>query len=367
MKKIFLFVILFFSTTYLMANAFERAEDFYENNQLKKAFDLFNKSCKEGDLQSCSNVGLMYALGDGVAQNIEKAKKLLTKSCEKEEKDGAKASCQNLKYIEQGNRGITVWFKKETILVHADEFTLDYHEKACKKGRKESCEFLSVMKKKQVSPPNKVNIVKTFVQKCKEGDVVSCYNLAVHYDQGIGIKVDKQKANKLYEDTCANGLAEACRNIAVGYEQGDGRSKNLEKAQKYYNKACKQGNANSCTTMGLIYKDKNDQKKAYEFYKKGCDKGDATGCLNQGICYYGGQGVEQNKAKSFKLFTIACTQKNARACSQLAVLYYVGEGVNKNEKKAVNLFKISCQMGDKEGCENHSKILKSYSREVHNI
>jgi len=119
--------------------------------------------------------------------------------------------------------------------------------------------------------------------------------------------------------------------------------------------------------VGLIYKDKSNQKKAYEFYKKGCDKGDTTGCLNQGICYYGGQGVEQNKAKSFKLFTIACTQKNARVCSQLAVLYYVGEGVNKNEKKAVNLFKISCQMGDKEGCENHSKILKSHSREVHNF
>ena len=356
MKKIFIFGILLLSTTHLMANAFETAEDFYENKQLKKAFNSFSKSCKEGNLQSCSNVGLMYALGEGVAQNIEKATKLLTKSCKKEKSDGPKVSCENLKYVQQGNRGITIWFKKETILVHADEFTLDYHEKECEKGRKQSCKFLSAMKQKEVSPPNEVKVVKTLVQKCKEGDNISCYNLAVHYDQGNGIKVDKQKANKLYEDACSNGLAEACRNIAVGYEQGDGRSKNMEKAQEYYIKACKQGDAHSCTIVGLIYNDKHNEKKAYDFYKKGCDKGDSTGCLNQGICYYGGKGIEQNKEKSFNLFTIACTQKNARACSQLAVLYYMGEGVKQNENRAVNLFKTSCQLGDKEGCENHSKL-----------
>ena len=252
MKKIFIVTTLLLCSTNLMANGYEEGGIAYDNNKKEKAFELFDKSCKEGNFRSCSNLGLMYATGDGVSQNIAKAKEILTQTCEKEKGEKTAISCDNLKFVNQNNRGISIWQRGSKISLHVDQVIIDYHTKMCKEGNKTSCSFLStIQNNKKVEKRDKT----VYEKACKEGDTPSCYNLAVLYDQGKGIKQDKKRASKLYKQACMDGLTQACINLAISYEQGDGIPKNLEKAQIYY-------------------------KEAQVLSKKRCEVGDKIACQN---------------------------------------------------------------------------------------
>jgi len=43
----------------------------------------YNEACKNGKMQGCINLGVLYFSGDGVKQNHKKAKKLFVKACKK--------------------------------------------------------------------------------------------------------------------------------------------------------------------------------------------------------------------------------------------------------------------------------------------
>jgi TPR repeat protein len=62
------------------------------------------------------------------------------------------------------------------------------------------------------------------------------------YDEGIGTKIDKQKAFELYQNTANLGHIAAQNNLAVMYEKGDGITKDINKAIYWYEKSAKQGN-----------------------------------------------------------------------------------------------------------------------------
>jgi len=43
----------------------------------------YDEACKNGKMQGCINLGVLYFSGDGVKQNHKKAKKLFVKACKK--------------------------------------------------------------------------------------------------------------------------------------------------------------------------------------------------------------------------------------------------------------------------------------------
>lgn len=64
-----------------------------------------------------------------------------------------------------------------------------------------------------------------FMKSCKLKNPGACYNLAVMYDFGMGIKKEKEKAIELYEMSCKNGIVNACFNLGVIYDKGESSSK----------------------------------------------------------------------------------------------------------------------------------------------
>ncbi|EXX79008.1 Skt5p [Rhizophagus irregularis DAOM 197198w] len=61
------------------------------------------------------------------------------------------------------------------------------------------------------------------------------------YDEGIGTKIDKQKAFESYQNAANLGQDVAQNNLAVLYEEGDGIAKDIDKAIYWYEKSAKQG------------------------------------------------------------------------------------------------------------------------------
>ncbi|MBP9086109.1 MAG: sel1 repeat family protein [Kofleriaceae bacterium] len=86
----------------------------------------------------------------------------------------------------------------------------------------------------------------TYQQACKGGDMVSCTNLGVLYEQGIGVPKDATKAAALFEQACKGGDMVGCANLGILHADGTGVPKDATKAAALFQQACAGGLAQAC-------------------------------------------------------------------------------------------------------------------------
>jgi TPR repeat protein len=117
---------------------------------------------------------------------------------------------------------------------------------------------------------------KTFLAAAKEGHVDSQFNVALMYEQGIGVGKDEKEAVVWYGRAASQGSAAAQFNLGVLYENGRGT--------------------------------KIDFVKANEWYRKASVQGDALAIGNLGMLYVRGQGVKENKVAGVALLLVSATR-----------------------------------------------------------
>src|SRR5437879_5185004 len=107
-------------------------------------------------------------------------------------------------------------------------------------------------------------------QKAEQGDASVQYNLAVCYDNGVGVEKDKPKAVELYKKAAEQGHLDAQCNLGVCYQYGTGVEKDEQKAVELYQKVADQGHAQAQHNLGRCYKNETgvekDEQKAVELY-----------------------------------------------------------------------------------------------------
>ena len=65
-----------------------------------KLFAKYSKECKSKNFKSCYEVGLMYASGDGVKQDTNKAKEFYKRACD----GGSSEGCVSLEMLNSANK-----------------------------------------------------------------------------------------------------------------------------------------------------------------------------------------------------------------------------------------------------------------------
>ena len=210
---------------------------------------------------------------------------------------------------------------------------------------------------------------------CDKGNMDSCYNLAVMYDRGIKIKINKKKAKKLYKRVCDVGDLEGCNNLGLIYYNENDKGK----AREIFEKTCNAQNMAGCKNLGSMYATGNGVKAnkltANKLFDKACNLGEGSSCFNLGLDYVKGDGVKQDKitAKDYfrkacksgytqgcKLyntlnnpvqeFTKGCDAGNIEYCYNLAKMYRQGEIAQQDDKKAKSFYNKACENGHKPGC-----------------
>ncbi|MDA3047490.1 tetratricopeptide repeat protein [Campylobacter sp. JMF_08 NE1] len=124
-----------------------------------------------------------------------------------------------------------------------------------------------------------------YTKACDGDNATACYNLAILYSKGEGVRQDKFKAKELYEKACDKNEYDACNNLGILYERGEGVKQGFCTANDLFLKACSGGNAVACVNLGNNFLvnnrcEKYDIQKAKEHYGKACDLGSQKGCDN---------------------------------------------------------------------------------------
>ena len=126
---------------------------------------------------------------------------------------------------------------------------------------------------------------------------------------------DLPLAFKEFHSIAETGNADGQFNVALMYEQGIGVAKDEQQAIVWYKKSAQQGNSNAQFNLGVLYENGRgsavDFAQANKWYRKAAAQGDALAIGNLGMLYIRGDGVPVNKVAGLALLLQSATMDNS--------------------------------------------------------
>ena len=281
-----------------------------------EAVKWFRRAAEQGHAEAQYFLGWAYHEGDGVAQNYAEAAKWYRRSA-----DQGDADAQNhLGLLYDSGEGL---------------------------------------------PQNHAEAVKWYRRAAEQGHATAQFNIGLSYDFGEGVAQDDAEAIKWYRRAAEQGHASAQFNLGNHYRRGDGVPQNYAEAVKWYRRAAEQGHASAQLNLGFAYNHgrgitQNDLE-AVKWYRRAAEQGLATAQSNLGNMYGAGMGVSQNYAEAVKWYRRAAEQGNSQAQYNLGVAYWNGQGVPENDVEAYIWYSIAAASGDKDAAEKRSRTAERLS------
>ena len=96
-------------------------------------------------------------------------------------------------------------------------------------------------------------VIRLLQPLAEQGDATAQHNLAVLYQDGLGVPASAEKALYWYEKAAEQGQAEAQFMAGLMYSDGNGVPQNYEKAAFWYRKAAEQGHADAQNNLAARY------------------------------------------------------------------------------------------------------------------
>lgn len=101
------------------------------------------------------------------------------------------------------------------------------------------------------------------------GNTVAVFNLAVFYENGLGVAQSFEEAARLYQIAANAGDPDAMHNLGVLYDAGRGVEQSAQEAARWYAAAARLGHPSSLHSMGVAYAlgsgVPQDQERASQF------------------------------------------------------------------------------------------------------
>jgi TPR repeat protein len=94
---------------------------------------------------------------------------------------------------------------------------------------------------------------KEFLACAQTGNADCQFNVALMYEQGIGVTKDEKESVVWYRKSANQGSANAQFNLGVLYEKGRGVAVDFVQANQWYRKASVQGDALAIGNLGMLY------------------------------------------------------------------------------------------------------------------
>jgi len=151
------------------------------------------------------------------------------------------------------------------------------------------------------------NYFSMILKKAEEGKAQQQAEVGYHYEYGITVSIDYDKALYWYKKSAEQGCEYAENNLGIMYLKGKGMPK--------------------------------DYAEALKWFRKAAEKGHTEGLYNVGICYHNGQGVEKDYTQAAYWFRKAARKGYEEAKNWLKK--YEDGGIYKEFKIKEKSFYIS--------------------------
>lgn len=145
--------------------------------------------------------------------------------------------------------------------------------------------------------------------KAEAGDPVAQTAIGLHYQLGILVPEDYNKAVEWYKKAADQGEPNALVLLGLDmerqYAESDGDDRWLVQALDYYEKAAEKDHPYGLYFLGRFYRDGRvvelDEAKAFQYFKKAEARGLSAPRFAMAVAYGKGKGVFQNSKKAYAL------------------------------------------------------------------
>lgn len=289
---------------YNQARSFCEAED---NNNINydKAFLLFKKSAKIGNVDAQCCLGCCFKNGYGTQVDYIKARELFDISA----KNGCARALRHIAMCFEDGLGGNK---------NMDE-AMKWYIKAIEQGDYKSSVIMGKIfyyGRSGVSI-NYAEAVKWFTMAAEHDDSDGMWRLGNCYKYGHGVFQDHKKAFELFQNAAKKNNSDGQWKLGDCYLYGEGTDKNYKTAVKWYNKAFENLNLNGFWKLGHCFEygfgvEKNIDK-AFILYKAAAENGSSEGQWRLGQCYRYARGVPRNITDAIKWYKKAAKQGHKKA------------------------------------------------------
>ena len=272
-----------------------------------KMLSLFEKLAEQGNETAQRKLGVIYAVGIGVAKDVSKGMKWLQTLIEK---GNSMAQCYLGEMYERGKGVAQDYFK-----------AFECYEKSTEKGYSVAQNNLGLMYEEGKGvDQNYLKAIECYEKSSKQGNSSAQYNLGEMYFEGKGVEQDYEKALEWCEKSAKQGNSMAQCTLGLMYEEGKGAEQDYFKAFEWYLKSAEQDNSFSKSELGPLYGEGESV-----FFKELASQGhgDAQFCL--GAIYALGQGVDVSFSSSFSWI-----KKSAKNGNVYAIQFLKENGIKKS-------------------------------------
>lgn len=187
------------------------------------------------------------------------------------------------------------------------------------------------------------------------------YWLALCYDRGWGVEVDKQRAIKYYRYSAKQGHAHAQYNLACSL-QDDG---NDGEAIKYLEMAVEQNLPEALCNLAVCYQTASgvscDPEQAFTLFSTAAKAGSSQAQYNIGLCYEEGIGVDRDEDLALQHYHQAAGSQHRDALSALGLCYEQGHlGVSPDETLACMYYEQASALGDEQAIERLRALMVTF-------
>jgi TonB family protein len=233
-----------------------------------------------GDSEAQTDLGTMYAMGEGVPRDPVKAASWLRKAAER----GVRSAQYNLGILYQRGEGVSK--------------SLD-------------------------------EAVHWWRRSADQGYALAELALGVSFVTGVGLPKDSAQGAIWLNKAAEHGVDRAQLLLGFMYEKGDGVDQDASQAVFWYRKAAEQGLAEAQFDLGVMYSKGNgvsrDAVQASLWHRKAADQGFAGAQYNLAIMYEDGAGVLKDYAQAVIWYRKAAAQGHSQAQVNLRNMYLVAD------------------------------------------
>ena len=334
-----------------------------KNSNFDSAGASCKKACEENISSSCTILGWLYDMGNGVTKSNYFAKLTYEKACRLN--DGIGCSYLAM-FLMNGNDGEPNYNSIYT-----------YSMKACDQNIAKGCGILGFLYEQGKGVSTDYYMARTYLKKaCDLNDGDGCNLLGFLYAKGKGVTKNKSTARNYFEKSCDlnNGLG--CNNLALAYMHLEGKNvqQNYYNAYRYFEKACTQNISTSCGALGILFLEgkgvNKSESAAIAYFNKACNLGDKEACQfrdtnSSKVSYRNEEPKIEYYVNSDSMSSIeySCSLGNEINCYNIGLCYLYGKnGCVQSNTKAKNYLNKACSLGHKEACNINLKTISSSSK-----
>jgi TPR repeat protein len=213
-----------------------------------EAAKWYLKAADQGHANAELSLGILYSSGSGVPLDYEEAAKWLTKAAEQ----GIAQAQHNLGFMYQTGRGVPQDYRR----------ALNCYRKAAEQNNPKSQHNLGKMYYQGEGVPQDFEVARRwFTKAAEQNDTKSQNHLGIMYYQGDGVPQDFEVARRWFRLGAEQGHAECQFNMGAIYLNGDGVERDWIEAEKWLRKAAAQGHDRAMHKLSIILRVKNLRKK----------------------------------------------------------------------------------------------------------